>query len=207
MCLMLPVGTAVAWWLAFGKGTRRKAVVETLVTLPLVLPPTVIGYYLLLVFGNGTSFGRFVNDTLNVHLLFTWQGAAVAAAVMASPLYIRTVAAALAAVDPELLEWGRTVGATEPQIFARVTLPLAYRGVCVGVTLAVARALGEFGATLIVAASLPNRTQTLPLALYDAVQTGNDSASLFYTLVLTGVAFVLLGIVAAFQTRIATRRN
>lgn len=207
-CAMVPVvvfGGAVAWWLVFGHGSRRvKTTVEIAATLPLVLPPTVVGYLLLLLLGRGTAWGRWLNDAAHVQLLFTWQSAVVAAAVMASPLFVRTLASALAAVDGELIEMARTQGATEREVFVFVVVPLAYRGFLAGFTLAFARALGEFGATIMVAGG---QAQTLPLALYNAVQIGNDSASLAYTLLLVAVAFVLLGAVAVWQTRLATGRG
>lgn len=200
-------GLAAAWWLAWGRPFRGKLLVETLLTLPLVLPPTVVGFYLLLVLGRGTALGRWLNDVVGIRLLFTWQGAAVAAAVMALPLFIRTAAAAFAAVDRELIEVGRTLGAKNPTLLIAVIMPLSYRGVLAGFVLAFARALGEFGATLMVAGSIPGRTQTVPLALYDAVQTGRDREALLYTLLLSATAFVLLAGVGAYQSQVAKGRG
>jgi len=205
MALVTVFGGAVAWWLVFGRGSRRvKAVVEIATTLPLVLPPTVVGYLLLLLLGRGTVWGRWLNDAAHVQLLFTWQSAVLAAAVMASPLFVRVAASALASVDVELLEMARTQGATERDLLVFMVVPLAYRGILAGLTLSFARALGEFGATLLVAGA---QTQTLPLVLYSAVQTGDNTASAFYTLLLIVVAFALLGVVAAYQTRIGARRG
>ncbi len=200
--LVLPFGTAAAWWLSHGRTFPGKGLVETLLTLPLVLPPTVVGFYLLLVFGRGTRVGHWLNDVAGIRLLFTWEGAAAAASVMALPLFIRAATAAFAAVEPELLEAARTLGATESAVLVKVIVPLSYRGLLAGVALAFARALGEFGATLMVAGSIPGRTQTLPLALYAAVQAGNDHEALLYTLLLSITAFVLLGSVGAYQSRI-----
>ncbi|HEV2473175.1 MAG TPA: ABC transporter permease subunit, partial [Chthonomonadales bacterium] len=149
--LVVPVGTLLAWWLGCGRRFPGKVLVETALTLPLVLPPTVVGFYLLLLFGNGTAAGRWLNRSLGIHVLFTWQGAAIAAAVMAAPLYVRTMAAAFATVDRELLDAGRAFGASEPVLLIKVILPVAYRGALAGIGLAFARALGEFGATLMVA--------------------------------------------------------
>ncbi len=205
--LALPFGIGAAWWLARGRPFPGKVIIETLLTLPLVLPPTVVGYYLLLVLGHGTAFGKWLNECPHVELLFTWQGAAIAACVMSLPLFIKTAAAAFASVDEELIEAGRTLGAAETALLLHVITPLSYRGILAGIALAFARGLGEFGATLMVAGSIPGRTQTLPLALYDAVQAGNDHESLFYTLVLTSTAFVLLGCVSAYQTRIGRSRG
>jgi molybdate transport system permease protein len=205
--LAVMVGLPIAWWLGVGQTFRGKILLETLITLPLVLPPTVVGYGLLLIFGRGTAFGRFLQDSAHVQLLFTWQGAAIAAAVMSLPLFVRTAAAALASVDTELLEAGRTLGATETRLLTAIMMPLAYRGLLAAGTLAFARALGEFGATLMIAGNIPGETQTLPLALYSAVQAGEDVAAWQYALVLTAVAFFLLGLVGIYGGRIAAGRG
>jgi len=205
--LMLPFGLLAAWWLGLGRGFRGKSLIETLFTLPLVLPPTVVGYGLLLLLGHGTAVGRWLNDSVGLRLLFTWQGAAAAAAVMAFPLFVRTATAAFASVDRELLEAGRTLGASEFALWQRVTIPLAYRGLLAALALGFARALGEFGATLMVAGSIPGRTQTLPLALYSSVQAGHNHDSRTYTLLLSAMAFLLLGTLGTWQGRIARGRG
>jgi molybdate transport system permease protein len=205
--LAVAPGLLVARWLGVGKPFRGKTLVETLFTLPLVLPPTVVGYVLLLLLGRGNPVGEFVQDRLGLNLLFTLPGAAVAASVMAFPLFVRAAAVAFASVDPELLEVGRTLGATEGQLFARVLVPLAYRGLLAALVLAFARALGEFGATLMVAGSIPGETETLPLALYAAVQGGRDAEALAHALLLAAVAFVLLGVVSLLTGQIAARRG
>jgi molybdate transport system permease protein len=205
--LILPFGTLAAWWLAHGRPFRGKILIETLLTLPLVLPPTVVGYYLLMVLGRRTAVGAWLNDSAGLRLLFTWQGAAIAASVMAMPLFIKTAAAAFASVDHELLEAGRTLGAGEGTLLRWVVIPMAYRGLLAGIALAFARALGEFGATLMVAGNIPGRTQTLPLALYDAVQSGKDHEAMVYTVLLSITAFVLLAGVGAYQSRVAVGRG
>jgi molybdate transport system permease protein len=203
----LPLGILAAWWLAHGRPFPGKTLVETLLTLPLVLPPTVVGFYLLRLFGRGTAVGLWINDRVGLRLLFTWQGAAVAAGVMALPLFVRTATAAFASVDRELLEAARTLGAGERVLLTEVIVPLSYRGLLAGLTLAFARALGEFGATLMVAGNIPGRTQTLPLALYADVQAGKNQEALIYTLILTLAAFALLGSVGIYQSRIALGRG
>lgn len=205
--LILPPGLLAAWWLARGGLRLGKGLIETLLSLPLVLPPTVVGFYLLLLFGKGTAFGRWLNESADIRLLFTWQGAAVAAAVMAFPLFVKTAASAFAAVEEEILDVGRTLGASEFALLCHVVVPMSYRGLLAGLTLAFARALGEFGATLMVAGSIPGQTQTLPLALYAAVQAGRDNDAMTYTLLLTVVAFVLLGIVGTYERRLSTVRG
>lgn len=205
--IVLPPGLLAAWRLGVGRPFRGRALVETLLTLPLVLPPTVVGYGLLLVLGRGTAPGQWLNDAAGIRLLFTWQGAALAAAVMALPLFVRTAAAALAAVDSDLLEAGRSMGASEARLFVSVLVPLSYRGILAGITLAFARALGEFGATLMVAGNIPGRTQTLPLALYSSVQAGRDRDALLMAGLLTAVAFILLSVVGLYGERVARIRG
>lgn len=206
--LTVPLGLWGAWWLGVrARSFPGRVILETLLTLPLVLPPTVVGYALLLLLGRGTAGGRFAQDVLGLRLLFTWEGAALAATVMALPLLVRTGASALAAVDTELIDVARTLGATEWSLFRHVLLPLSYRGLLAGLTLAFARALGEFGATLMVAGNIPGETQTLPLALYSAVQAGEDRAALRYAATLTLLAAVLVAGVALLGGHVARSRG
>lgn len=204
---MLPFGLVIAWWLSYGRPFFGKSLIETLFILPLVLPPTVVGFYLLLVFGRGTAFGRWINDVGGIRLLFTWQGASVAAAVMALPLFVRTAASALASVDIALLEAARVHGADERVILFAVIIPVSYRGLLAAFALAFARALGEFGATLMIAGSIPGQTQTLPLALYSAVQAGKTREAWNYTLLLSLAAFVILSGIGAYQNRVTVQRG
>lgn len=160
-------------------------------TLPLVLPPTVIGYYLLVIFGRRGVVGQWLEQGFGVSLVFTWQGAALAACVVAFPLVCKAARTAFEGVDQSLENAARSLGAGEGEVFFRITLPLAWRGVLSGTMLALARAMGEFGATLMIAGSLPGRTQTLSLAVYEAVQAGRDSEATFLV-VLTSLACVAL---------------
>ena len=184
-------GIPVAWALARYQFPGRPFV-EALVTLPLVLPPTVVGYYMLRALGRSTSFGRFLEDDLGLQLIFTWQGAAIAAAILASPLLIRTAQAAFEQVDPELERVAATLGRSRLEIFLRITLPLAIRGVGAGIALAFARAAGEFGATVMVAGNIPGETRTMPLAVYDAVQAGDLEKANATALVLIGISLASL---------------
>ncbi len=162
--------------------------VSTLLNLPLVLPPSVVGYFLLLVLGRDSP----LKEWLGIDLLFTWQAGAIASAVVALPLMVESTRAAIASINPELEAAARTLGSTEPELLWRITLPLAYRGILAGFGLSVARGLGEFGATLMVCGSIPGRTQTLPLAIYDAVQSQNYGLANVMVLLMTTIAFVLL---------------
>ena len=175
-------------------GRRRgfgSDIAEALLTLPLVLPPTVLGYYLLVVLGRNGAVGMWLHR-FGVDLIFTWPGAVIAAAIAAFPLILRAARAAFADVDVQLENAARTLGLDETAIFFRVTLPLAWRGVLAGALLAFARAMGEFGATLMVAGSLPGRTQTLSLAVYDAVMAGDDARANTLVLISLIAAIVLL---------------
>lgn len=204
--IVLPPGLLLAWWLSRGKPSLLKAIVDTVATLPLVLPPTVVGFALLMALGRGTAFGRWLNESVGLELLFTWQGAAVAASVMAFPLFVRSASAAFATVDEDLLAASRTLGATEGMLLRHVIVPLSYRGLLAGLAMAFARALGEFGATLMVAGSIPGRTQTLPVALYARVQAGDNEAALFYTACLSLIALMIVAAVGLYQWRVGVRR-
>nr|WP_200907312.1 molybdate ABC transporter permease subunit [Ardenticatena maritima] len=183
MVLGVPLGWALAR-LQF----RGRMFVETLLNLPLVLPPSVVGYYLLRALGRGSPLVAW----LNLDILFTWQAAAVASTVVALPLMVQSVQAAIADVDPALENAARTLGVNEVEIFWHITLPLARRGILAGVLLGGARALGEFGATLMVAGNIPGRTQTLPLAIYDAVQNRQYDLANQMVLLMTALAFLAL---------------
>lgn len=176
---------------------KRRPLLEAGVLLPLILPPTVIGYFLLVALGRNWWIGRAWHALTGGELVFTATGAAIAAAIAASPLFIRQAQVALREVDHELEAAARSMGATEFQVLRWVSVPLARRGLLSGLVLAYSRALGEFGATLMVAGSIPEKTQTLPLALFDAVQSGNDARAI-------GLA-ALLAAVAAFVSVVATQ--
>ncbi len=184
------VGLPVAW--LFARRTfPGKAVLEAAILLPLVLPPSVVGYYLLI----GAGPANPMAAALPFDLLFTWQGAALASAVVGLPLMVQASKAAIASVDPAVENAARTLGSTEVEIFGRITLPLARRGIIAGVLLGAARAFGEFGATLMVAGSIPGRTQTVPLAIYDAVQAGRYADARALVLLTTVLVFASILVV------------
>jgi molybdate transport system permease protein len=169
------LGTSIAYGLSRWRSAWSDAL-DAVLTLPLVLPPTVIGYYLLVLLGRRGWLGSFLADW-GIVLVFTWQGAVIAATVVAFPMVLKAARAAFENVDPALENAAQVLGASFPGTFFRVTLPLAMRGILAGVFLAFARALGEFGATLMIAGSIPGKTQTLSIAIYEAVQAGNDGAA------------------------------
>ncbi len=185
--LILALGLGLGTWLA-RTDFPGQILVSTLLNLPLVLPPSVVGYFLLLALGRGSP----VKEWLGIDLLFTWQAGAIASTVVALPLMVESTRAAIANVNPELEAAARTLGSKESEILRRITLPLAYRGILAGFGLSVARGLGEFGATLMVCGSIPGRTQTLPLAIYDAVQSQNYALANVMVLIMTAIAFALL---------------
>lgn len=168
----LVLGVLAGFGLSRWRSPARE-VVDSILTLPLVLPPTVLGYYLLVLLGRRGVFGSWL-DRMGIELVFTWQGAVIASTLVAFPLVQKAARAAFEAVDPQLESAARVLGLREAAIFFRVSLPLAARGITAGALLAFARALGEFGATLMIAGNLPGRTQTLSVAIYAAVQAGDD---------------------------------
>ena len=194
------LGLIVGLPLAYLFARRRSPWLDflsALTNLPLVLPPTVLGYYLLVAFGYNTILGRTL-ERLGIPLVFTWRGAVLAAWIVSMPLLLQSASAAFAAVDKELEEVARTLGESEWRIFIRITLPLALPGILAGVLMAFARALGDFGATLMVAGNIPGRTQTMAIAIYDAVQAGDQTRANLLVLLLTVTAMVFLGLIRHF---------
>jgi molybdate transport system permease protein len=183
--LILPFGVAIAWLLA-RHDWPGKSFVETIVTLPLVMPPVATGLILLKLLGRRGVIGRFFYERLHMDIAFTWRAVLAALAVMSFPLLVRSARVAFEQVNPRFEQIARTLGAGELRVFFSITAPLAARGIIGGVILAFARALGEFGATIMVAGNIPGKTATLSLSTYEAVQLGDDSA-----------AFRLLGISVA----------
>ncbi len=169
----LVAGVAVGYALARRRFFGRE-LLDSILLLPMVLPPTVLGYYLLVVVGRRGWLGGWLERELGVQLIFTWQGAVLAAAVVAFPFVCKSARAAFEGVDAQLEQAARSLGLKSAAVFFRVTLPLAGRGILAGTLLAFARSLGEFGATLMVAGSIPGQTQTLSIAVYEAVQAGQD---------------------------------
>lgn len=189
--ITLILGTAAGYALARWRFPGREFL-DALLTLPMVLPPTVLGYYLLVLIGRRGWLGAWLHDTFGITLIFTWQGAVIAASIVAFPLVFKPARAAFENVDPQLEQAARVLGLRGAQIFLRVTLPLAWRGILAGLLLAFARALGEFGATLMVAGNIPGQTQTLSLAVYDAVQAGQDDLANKLVLITSVVCITIL---------------
>ena len=181
------IGLGLAWLMA-RKEFVGKGFLDALVMQPLFIPPTVLGYYLLVLLGRSSPFGRFLEDTLGITLVFTWKGAVIATFVASLPLFVRPARAAIEGVDKNLENAARLLGKNEWDVLKTITIPLAWRGIVAGSIMAFARATGEFGATLMVAGNIPGMTQTLSIAIYDAVQMGN-----------TNLANLLVGIITLFS--------
>ncbi len=189
--LALVAGTALGWLFARRRFPGR-SVLEAVCILPLVLPPTVIGYAILVLAGRRSVVGGWLYDYFGYTIVFNWHGAVVASAVVALPLVLKSASAAFGGVDRSLEAAARTLRQSPWSSFVRVTLPLAWPGILAGTLLAFARAMGEFGASLMVAGSIPGKTQTLSMAIYDAVQAGEDRTALLLVLVTSVLSVALL---------------
>ena len=198
--LILPPGLALGWLLA-RKNWWGKSLIETLVAMPLVVPPVVTGLVLLRLFGRRGPVGSWLDQNLQTDVVFTWKAVVLALAVMSLPLLVRNARAAIEEVNPELEQMARTLGAPEWRVFLFVTLPLARRGIIAGLLLAFARALGEFGATIMVAGNIPGKTTTLSVAIYQNVQLGQDSTVWKLASISVGIAFVVLWLSERLQKK------
>ena len=194
------LGTAAGYLLARKRFPGRK-LLDTVLILPMVLPPTVLGYYLLVLTGKQSFIGRWLEQTFGISLIFTWQGAVLAAMTVTFPLVTKPARAAFESVNPNLEKMATVFGASRIRRFFNVTLPLAWRGILAGVLLAFARALGEFGATLMIAGSIPGETQTLSVAVYEAVQAGQDDLANRLVLLISTVCISVLLVVERLSER------
>jgi molybdate transport system permease protein len=191
--IILPVGTLLAWFLAREKWFG-KSVVETVVALPLVMPPVATGLILLKLLGRRGIAGAWIEKIFGVEIVFTWRAVVIAMGVMSFPLLVRAARVAFEEVNPRLEQIARTLGAGEFRVFFTITLPLAARGIVAGTLLAFARALGEFGATILVAGNIPGKTSTLSLSIYGFVQLGQDSAAFRLLIISVAISFAAVWI-------------
>lgn len=187
LIVAVPCGFVLAKYRFYGK-----EMIDTLLTLPMVMPPTVLGYYLLVLLGRHGWIGYILQKYFHFNLIFTWQGAVVAAMVVTFPLVFKPTRVAFETVNPVYEQAAQVLGISNRAIFFRITLPLAWRGIMAGLLLSFSRALGEFGATLMIAGSIPGKTQTLSLAIYEAVQAGQDHVANNAVMVLSVVCIVVL---------------
>jgi len=189
--LVLVLGIGAAWWMSrrtFG----GKALVETLFMLPLVLPPTVVGFLLLVMLGRKSWFGRLLESIISVPIVFSWWAAVIASVVVAFPLVYQTMKVGFSSVDRDLEDAGRSIGANEWQVFRYITLPLTLPSFISAYILGFARSLGEFGATLMIAGNIPGKTQTIPTAIYVAVDAGNTPMAWAWTGSIVAISFTML---------------
>jgi len=198
------ISLAISLPLAYLLATRQshgRDLLDALTTLPLVLPPTVLGWYLLVVIGRESAFGRLYESIFGAPLVFTWQAAVAAALFHSTPLLIKFIRAAFESVDPSYSRAARNLGASEWKVFWRVTVPLARRSVFAAAALAFARSLGDFGITIMIAGNIPGRTQTVAVAIYDAVESGNGSLARTLSLVISVVAIAVLYLTNRLERR------
>lgn len=203
--IALVIGVGLAWLLV-RKSFRGKSILEGITLLSLVLPPTVLGYYLLVLLGQ-RGLGPFFEQFFGFRFVFAWPGAVVAASLTALPLVLTTVQISFADISKDIEDAARVDGCTEWQLFWKVMLPIAWRGILAGGLLGFLRALGEFGATLMVAGNIPGRTQTLAMAIYDAVQANDLARANSLALLLTGIAFGLLFLVLRLNRQISASQG
>jgi molybdate transport system permease protein len=189
--LALALGLWIAYLLA-NREFRGKDLLDAAVTLPLVLPPTVLGYYLLVLIGRASPIGRLWEDVFGAALVFTWKACVIAALLHSFPLLVKSSRAALESVDRSYERAARSLGASEWKLFWRVTLPLAWRSIFAATALAFAQSLGDFGVTLMIAGNIPGRTQTLAVAIYDAVESGNGAMARTLVLIISIVVLAIL---------------
>jgi len=199
--IALVVGLGVAWLLA-NRTFRGKNVLDAVIALPLAVPPTVLGYYLLVLLGRSTPLGRLWEAMFGSPLVFTWHAAVLAALLHSLPLLIKSARAALESVEPSFANAARTLGASEAKIFLRISFPLAGRSILAATALAFARSLGDFGVTLMIAGNIPGQTQTLALAIYNAVESGNGSVARTLVLVVSVMTIAILTLVGTLEKRV-----
>jgi len=203
--LILPFGLATAWLLA-RHDWPGKSVAETIISLPLVMPPVATGLILLKLFGRRGAIGGFLHDHFGLDIVFTWRGVLIALGVMSFPLLVRSTRVAFEEVNPRLEEIARTLGAGGVRVFRTITLPLAMRGIVGGMILSFARALGEFGATIMVAGNIPGKTSTLSLAIFQSVQIGEDTNAFRLLGISVGLAFLAVWTSEVLMRRRRSRR-
>jgi len=195
------LGLFVASWIVKMKSEKTKMVLDGILTLPMVLPPTVVGFFLLIIFGVNRPIGKFLLDFMSVKIVFSWTATVIAAVVIAFPLMYRSARGAFEQVDQNLIMAARTLGMSEARIFWRIVMPLALPGVAAGAILSFARGLGEFGATAMIAGNIANKTRTLPLAIYAEVAAGNMQTAAYYVIVVLVISFIVVVSTNYFTTK------
>ena len=187
----IPIAVYIGWLIG-RRNIRGKLILETVISLPLALPPVVTGYFLLILVGRESALGQISQFLFGNDIVFTWVASAIAASVVSFPLMVRAIIVAMQGVDTTLERSARSLGAGPIRTFLQITLPLCYNGLVAGILLGFVRAIGEFGATIVVAGNIPGRTQTIPLAIYSKVQLGKDSEAINLIIISTVLAIITL---------------
>ena len=198
--LSLLLGLPIAYILSRKKG-KLIDLIDSLTNLPVILPPTVLGYYLLVLLGRQSIIGAFLEDRLNIMLVFTPTGAVIAACIVSIPYLIKSSKTAFLEINEDYINSARLLGRTELNIFFTVMLPIAWRGILAGITMSFARALGDFGTTLMVSGSIPGKTLTMPIAIYDALQAGNKDLANLLVLIMTVISITVLFIINILERK------
>lgn len=194
------IGLALSWVMA-KKEFLGKELLDIIVMQPLVIPPTVLGYYLLTAFGRSSWLGGFLADTIGFEIAFTWKGAVAASVISSLPLFVKPARAAFESVSSDMENAARLLGKGEAEVFRTITLPLAWRGIAAGAVLAFARSTGEFGATLMIAGNIPGLTETLPIAIYDAMLSGDARSANILVGTITVFSFVVIYVAGVFTKK------
>ncbi|WP_078555243.1 molybdate ABC transporter permease subunit [Bacillus alkalicellulosilyticus] len=203
--LSVVVGLPIAYYLSHSKN-RFADIIDTFVTLPIVLPPTVLGYYLLVLLGRQSSVGAFLEEHFNIMIVFTPTGAVIAALIVGIPFLIKSAKAAFTDMDKHIIHAARVLGKNEWYIFFSIIVPLSWPGILTGVTLSFARSLGDFGVTLMVAGSIPGETMTMPIAIYDALLSGNRTLAHTLVFIMTGTSLLILYMINRLERKISKGR-
>jgi len=202
--MSIAVGLPIAYYLSQSKG-KITDFIDTLTSLPVVLPPTVLGYYLLVLLGRQSLIGKLLEDKFNIMIVFTPTGAIIASTAIAIPFLIKSAKTAFLEINYDLLNSARLLGRSEINIFFSIIIPVAWRGIIAGITMTFVRAMGDFGTTLMVAGSIPNKTTTMPIEIYDALVSGNKDLANFLVLIMTAVSILVLYIVNRLEKKIVRR--
>jgi molybdate transport system permease protein len=198
LAIVFAAGIIIARWLA-SKKFKGKPLIETILLLPLVLPPSVVGFLLIMLFGKQSPVGIAIESLLGEPVIFTWWSAVIASSVVAFPLMYQSAKTGFETVEKEIEDASRVDGASEVKVFLFIALPLSAKALAAGAILSFARALGEFGATLMFAGNIPGKTQTIPTAIYFAIDSGNMEMAWLWTAVMIGISFLMLAAVHAFS--------
>lgn len=198
LCIL--IGIPIAYFLSIKKG-KLFSVIDSLTNLPIVLPPTVLGYYLLVLLGRNSIIGRFLEEELNIMIVFTQRGAIIAATIVALPYIIKSAKTSFCEINNDYINAARLLGRRDLNIFFTIVMPICLRGILAGVTLSFARALGDFGTTLMISGSIPKKTQTMPIAIYDALQAGETAKGNLLVLVMTVIALIVVFLINILENK------